>query len=256
MPTPIEILLDPISLIVIALYFALFAWESIFPGRELPRMKYWKIRGIGFFAFYFYLSSYLPLIWDKYLVEYQLMDLSGLGVLGGGILGILLFEFGVYVWHYAMHKNNTLWKIFHQMHHSTERIDIPYAFIFSPMDMIGWTFLGSLCFALIMGLSPQANTFVLLTTTFMGVFQHANIKTPHWLGYIIQRPESHTVHHAKNVHAYNYSDLPIYDILFGTFKNPKTFDKETGFYKGASYRLKEMLLFKDVSEPKKVLEHE
>jgi sterol desaturase/sphingolipid hydroxylase (fatty acid hydroxylase superfamily) len=65
----------------------------------------------------------------------------------------------------------------------------------------------------------------------------------------VQRPESHTEHHAKNIHAGNYSDLPLFDILFGTFKNPKTYSHETGFYNGASGRVKEMLLFKDVSKP-------
>jgi sterol desaturase/sphingolipid hydroxylase (fatty acid hydroxylase superfamily) len=55
------------------------------------------------------------------------------------------------------------------------------------------------------------------------------------------------VHHAKGVHAYNYSDLPLFDILFGTFKNPSRYVSETGFYQGASERISDMLLFKDVS---------
>lgn len=248
MPTPLEILLDPVSLVVIAIYAALFLWESIFPGRELPRVKFWVLRGLLAFAFYFYLSSYLPLLWDNYLAQYQLFDLSGLGALGGGIIGILIYELGTYVWHRAMHKNDVLWKAVHQMHHSSERLDIPSAFYFSPLDMIGWTVLGSLCFALGVGLSPQAITVVLLAVNFMGIFQHANIKTPQWLGYIIQRPESHTVHHAKGIHAYNYADLPVFDILFGTFKNPKDFEYETGFYPGASSQVADMLMFKDLNE--------
>ena len=247
MPTPLEILLDPLSLVVIGIYASLFIWESLFPGRKLPKMKFWVLRGVIAFLFYFYLSSYLPLLWDDYLASYQLMDLTQLGPVTGGLLGVLLYQFGVYVWHRAMHKNDRLWRIFHQMHHSSERIDIPSAFYFSPLDMIGWTVLGSLCFALIVGLSPQAITVVLLALNFMGMFQHANIKTPQWLGYIIQRPESHTVHHAKGIHAYNYSDLPIFDMLFGTFKNPKDFEHETGFYNGASAQVSDMLRFKDLT---------
>jgi sterol desaturase/sphingolipid hydroxylase (fatty acid hydroxylase superfamily) len=248
MPTPLEILLDPVSQVVIAMYAALFLWEALFPGQKLPVRKFWITRGLIVFGFYFYLSSYLPLLWDEFLAQYQFMDLSHLGTLWGALLGILLYEFGVYVWHRIMHNSDLLWRVFHQMHHSTERLDISSAFYFSPMDMIGWTFLGSLCFALIMGLSPQANTAVLLLTTFLGMFQHANIRTPRWLGYIIQRPESHAVHHEKGVHAYNYSDLPIYDILFGTFRNPMDFAKETGFYMGASDKVKSMLLFRDINK--------
>ncbi len=201
------------------------------------------------FAVFFYLSSYLPLIWDEYLAQYQLFNLSSLGIGYGALFGFLLYEFGVWVWHWAMHKSNVLWKTVHQMHHSVERVDTYSAFYFSPLDMIGWTFLGSLCFALIVGLNPQAITIILLVTNFMSIFQHSNIKTPHWLGYIVQRPESHTIHHAKGIHAYNYSDLPLFDIIFGTFNNPKGEVPETGFYKGASSRVLDMLLFKDVTKP-------
>lgn len=45
MPTPIEVLLDPISLAVIALYGALIAWEALVPARALPRVKAWKTKG-------------------------------------------------------------------------------------------------------------------------------------------------------------------------------------------------------------------
>jgi sterol desaturase/sphingolipid hydroxylase (fatty acid hydroxylase superfamily) len=114
--------------------------------------------------------------------------------------------------------------------------------------MFGWTLLGSLCLVLIVGIDPQAATVILLTTTFLGIFQHANIKTPRWLGYIIIRPESHTVHHGRGVHANNYSDLPVFDMLFGTFLNPAGYQLETGFYPGASARVVEMVLGRDVSQ--------
>lgn len=61
MPTPLEILLDPISLIILAIYAALMVWEALFPARPLPKIKYWKLKGLIFFALFFYLSSYLPL---------------------------------------------------------------------------------------------------------------------------------------------------------------------------------------------------
>ena len=248
MPTPLEILLDPVSLLVLAMYAILMTWEALFPARRLPKIKFWKLRGLTAFAFFFYLSSYLPLLTDPYLEPYRLFDLTGLGALGGGLIGVLLYEFGVYVWHRALHTSNFLWRSFHQMHHSAERLDTYGAFYFSPMDMIGWTVLGSICFALIVGLAPQAITATLLVTTFLGMFQHANIKTPRWLGYFIQRPESHTVHHAKGIHKHNYSDLPVFDILFGTFENPKNFDHQTGFYYGASAKVLEMLSFKDLTK--------
>lgn len=148
-----------------------------------------------------------------------------------------------------MHSVDTLWRVFHQMHHSAERLDTYGAFYFSPMDMIGWTLLGSLCLTLIVGVTPQAATAILLITTFFSIFQHANIKSPRWLGYIVQRPESHAIHHGTGIHAYNYSDLPLIDMVFGTFRNPALSEVETGFYRGASDRVVDMLLFRDVSRP-------
>jgi len=91
-----------------------------------------------------------------------------------------------------------------------------------------------------------------LFLTFNAMFQHANIRTPHWLGYLIQRPESHNIHHARGVHRYNYSDLPLWDMVFGTFRNPRELmEIDCGFYKGASSRIVEMLLGRDVSKPRK-----
>ena len=250
MPTPLEILLDPISLIALGMYALLIIWEAVLPAAALPKVKNWKFRGMLSFAIFFFLSSYLPLITDPFLSQYQFFDLTSLGNVGGGILAVVLYEFGVFVWHRAMHKSDVLWRVFHQMHHSAERMDTYGAFYFSLFDMIGFTFLGSICLALLIGVTPQAVTIMLLTTMFLGIFQHTNIKTPQWLGYFIQRPESHSVHHAKGIHKYNYSDLPIFDILFGTFKNPKGYEHETGFYDGASAKVLEMLTFQDINKQK------
>lgn len=250
MPTPLEILLDPVSLIILAGYAVLIIVEAVAPAKRLPRIPYWRLMGLTSFAVYFYLSSYLPLIWDRYLEPYQFADMTVLGTWGGGLVGVLLYEFGVYVWHRSMHANDILWRGFHQMHHSAERVDTYGAFWFSPMDMIGWTVLGSLCLVLIVGITPQATTVFLLATTFLGVFQHTNIRTPRWLGYFVQRPESHSVHHQRGLHYYNFSDLPVFDLIFGTFRNPEYGADENGFYVGASARVPEMLMFRDVSEPR------
>ena len=249
MPTPIEILLDPASLTVIALYALLIAWEAAAPARGLPSIKGWKVRGTVAFIVYFFLSSYLPLLWSQQLARFQVFDLTALGTWGGALAGLLIYEAGVYVWHRSMHGSNALWRGFHQMHHSAERVDTFGAFWFSPLDMIGWTALFSLCLTLGVGLTPEATTLVMYATTFLSVFQHSNIRTPRWLGYIVQRPESHSRHHARGVNAGNYSDLPVFDLLFGTFHNPQDFAADNGFYHGASTRIAEMLSFRDVSRP-------
>lgn len=253
MPTPIEILLDPISLGVLALYGTLMLWEGIAPGRKLAKIHRWLPRALGSFAVYFYLSSYLPLIWDGYLARYQLFDLSSMGTFAGAAIGIFVYEGLVYAWHRTMHQTDWLFRSFHQMHHSAERVDTYGAFYFSPLDMAGFTLLGSLSLSLFVGLSAQAVTVFLFATMFLGIFQHTNIKTPRGLGYFVQRPESHTIHHGKGLHKYNYSDLPIFDMVFGTFRNPNGYEMDTGFYDGASAKIIDMLLCRDVSEEESTL---
>ena len=39
-------------------------------------------------------------------------------------------------------------------------------------------------------------------------------------------------------------------MMFGTFRNPKGYEMDTGFYDGASARIVDMLLCRDVSEEK------
>jgi sterol desaturase/sphingolipid hydroxylase (fatty acid hydroxylase superfamily) len=252
MPTPLEILLDPISLGVLALFGGMMLWEAILPARKLPHVAGWRVRALASFTVYFFLSSYLPLLWNGYLAPYQLFDLGWLGTVGGALVGLLVYNAFHYAYHRSMHRFDGLWRVFHQMHHSAERLDTFGAFFLSPLDVAGFAFMGSLALTLVIGLSPQAATLFLFIAVFLAIFQHANVRTPRWLGYFIQRPESHTIHHGRGLHRYNYADLPIYDMIFGTFRNPKDYEMETGFYDGASARVGEMLRFRDVSKPQSI----
>jgi len=79
------------------------------------------------------------------------------------------------------------------------------------------------------------------------MFQHLNVRTPQWLGYVIQRPESHSGHHERGIHARNYSDLPFWDIVFGTFHNPREFTGECGFYDGGSKKVLPLLFGREIA---------
>jgi hypothetical protein len=77
-------------------------------------------------------------------------------------------------------------------------------------------------------------------------FYHWNINTPQWLGFIFQRPESHRVHHQFGHHTNNFADLPLWDMLFQTFKNPKNFRARCGYESWREDRFEDMLAFRDV----------
>ena len=224
--------------------------------RTYAPQRAWRIRGVVVTATMVWLSMVVAGGWASLLGDYTLLDLSALGTLWGSVVGILVYEFVHYWYHRAIHRFDVLWRLAHQMHHSAERIDAFGAYYLHPVDVFFFTTWASLVFVPVLGLSAEATAIAAAFLTFNAMFQHANIKTPHWLGYLIQRPESHCVHHERGVHNYNYSDLPLWDIVFGTFVNPRDVaETEAGFYDGASERIPEMLLFQDVSLPKTEAPH-
>ena len=228
--------------------FAGFALlELVSRGRNFPPVARWRLNGAGFMLLYFALATYAPLFWDAWLGEHRLLAGDELPLWAQLVLGFLALEFGIYAWHRTMHNTPFLWRWFHQMHHSAERVDIWGALYFHPFDTLGFTFVGSLMLVLGVGIGAEAAIAINLLATFMGLFQHANIKTPHWLGYLIQRPESHSAHHERGVHARNYGDLPVFDMIFGTFHNPREFDGEVGFFEGGSRKVGAMLVGKVIA---------
>jgi sterol desaturase/sphingolipid hydroxylase (fatty acid hydroxylase superfamily) len=190
------------------------------------------------------LPLFLPVDW---MAEHRWYDGTGLGVVGGAIVGFVVLELAVYAWHRSVHTFGPMWRAFHQIHHSPQRVDIPGALLFHPLETAAYTLIPLFITVIVLGLDPLAAALTGYLFTFYGLFQHWNIRTPQWLGYFIQRPESHCVHHRKGVHIYNFSDLPLWDIVFGTFRNPKQYLGECGFEGGGDRRLGEMLAFEDVN---------
>jgi sterol desaturase/sphingolipid hydroxylase (fatty acid hydroxylase superfamily) len=216
-------------------------------GRRFPEVTNWRLKGAAAMLLYLAVTTYAPLFWDGWLGEHRLLAGDQLPLWAQIAGGFLALEFGVYVWHRTMHNTPFLWRWFHQMHHSAERVDIWGALYFHPFDTLGFTFVGSLALVLGLGIGAEAAIVINLAATFMGLFQHVNIRTPRWLGYLIQRPESHSAHHERGVHARNYGDLPVFDMLFGTFHNPAEFHGEVGFFEGGSRQVGPMLIGKVIA---------
>lgn len=234
-------------LIALGLFSTFAAIDLVGRARVFPEVRLWKIKGIAFTVLYFAVATFAPLMWDGLLGQYQLVDGSVLPFWAQVPVGFLVLELLIYAWHRTMHNVQPLWRWFHQMHHSAERVDIWGAFYFHPFDMIGWALVGSLALVLGIGLTAEAAIMVAVLATFCSMFQHANIRTPRWLGYIVTRPESHSVHHQRGVHAFNYGDIPLFDILFGTFRNPREFEAEAGFFDGSSRLIGPMLIGKAIA---------
>jgi sterol desaturase/sphingolipid hydroxylase (fatty acid hydroxylase superfamily) len=237
------------TLSIPAMFLAFIGIEQLASARPLAKVSWWKAKGVLFFLLTVALSTVAPLLWLDFVAAHRLMNLESLGIVGGAALAVVVTQLVAYWWHRTMHHTPLLWRWFHQMHHSAERIDVFGAMYFHPLDVIGFAVVQSVVPFFVLGVAPEAALVAGVVGTFFSLFQHTNIRTPRWLGYFIQRPESHSLHHARGVHAHNYADLPIWDIVFGTFANPASFEAEAGFWDGASKRMGAMLLGRDVATP-------
>lgn len=225
--------------------------DFVVQRRRYEKTRFWRLRGLAVTAAIFVWAGEVAAFWAWLLGDYQLLNLSGLGTFAGAAVGILVYEVFHYLYHRAVHESSLLWRyVGHQVHHSAESLDAWGAHYLHPFDAAMFTTGASLVFVPLLGLTMEATILGALFLTFNAMFQHANVATPHWLGWIIQRPESHAIHHAQGRHRYNYADLPIIDMVFGTYRNPRSADDvPVGFYTGASNRLADMLIGRDVSRP-------
>lgn len=229
-------------------FVACIVLERLFPARVLPKVRFWLLKGFVFFAMSGVVNAILPALVTRAMAGHAPLDLSGLGTWGGAAVGVLASEVAYYALHRAMHRSRLLWLWTHQLHHSAERIDAPSAAFLHPLDII--LQVGVTTAAVVaLGVTPDAAALAGFVMFLFAMFQHLNVRTPRWLGYVMQRPEGHTIHHARGIHAYNYGNLSVLDLLFGTFRNPAVADEEVGFYPGASARTFDMLVGRDVSEP-------
>ena len=96
MPTPLDLLLDPATQVLFALFGGLLLWELVAPARRLPKVRGWTLRALAAFALYFLLSSYLPLLWAETLAPLRLFDLAGWPTWAAVAAGVLGYELGAY----------------------------------------------------------------------------------------------------------------------------------------------------------------
>jgi sterol desaturase/sphingolipid hydroxylase (fatty acid hydroxylase superfamily) len=222
----------------------------LYQAREYEQPEWWKTRMSVATVLAVGGAIAIATFWSHLFGDFHLIDGSGLGTWWGAAVGILVYEFIHYWYHRGVHHFDWTWRVAHQMHHSAESMDAFSANYLHPVDLMMFTTWSSLVFFPLLGLNLTAGLLAGVWIGFNTMFQHANINTPSWLGYFIQRPESHVLHHARGQHRYNYANLPLWDMAFGTFRNPKTVQgMKAGFYKGASARVLQMLLGRNMSGP-------
>jgi len=224
-----------------------FVAERIFPGRKLPHSSGWYARAIFLNLSQFGIILLAGITWDKWFQGHSLFNIAGaLTPIQQGLMSWFIGTFVFYWWHRARHKFNVLWVGLHQIHHSASRIEILTSFYKHPLEIAANSMIISFVLFVILGASVEAAGWFNLFAAAGELFYHSNLKTPHWVGYFMQRPEHHSIHHQFDVHDYNYGDITWWDRLFGTFRDTREFTERCGFREGREEKLGQMLAFKDV----------
>jgi sterol desaturase/sphingolipid hydroxylase (fatty acid hydroxylase superfamily) len=241
---------DWITVAVLLLFPAVAIAERLWPARRFPPIPWWNTLGFSLFFYVAFLNTIvLAILPTDWLAAHKLLDLSPLGLVPGILIGHLVTTLAMYLWHRATHEVDVLWRCFHQIHHSPRHLNVYVAGVTHPLDLSIYIALPFVVGLFVLGIDPVAALMVGNIGAFNAFLQHANLRTPRWLALFFQRPEAHCVHHQRGLHRYNYSDLPLWDVLFGTFRNPATWEGETGFDPPADRRYLAMLAFVDVNAP-------
>jgi sterol desaturase/sphingolipid hydroxylase (fatty acid hydroxylase superfamily) len=184
--------------------------------------------------------------WNRWLQAWSAFHISGsMPPVCEGLLAWFIGTFVFYWWHRARHRSDLLWRVFHQVHHSPSRIELLTAFYKHPVEIVADSMLSSALLFSILGASPEAGAWFNVFAVIGEYFYHSNLRTPHWMGYFLQRPEHHSIHHQLDVHQFNYGDITWWDRLFGTFRDTTEFVEQCGFPDGHEKNLVSMLAFRD-----------
>jgi len=244
-PLPIASISLP-TILMGASTLTFFVMERIFPGRELPRAPGWYPRAALITLAQLIITVATARLWMKIFGDLSLFKFSHWHApLLEGFVGWFVGTFFFYWWHRLRHAKGW-WLAFHQIHHSPSRIEVLTSFYKHPIEISCDAVLSALILYPLLGCSLLGAFWYNFFAGTGEYFYHANVRTPRWLRYVIQPPELHSLHHEFDVHRHNYGDIPLWDRLFGTYKDATAFARRCGFPDGVEKRLIPMLIFKDV----------
>jgi len=227
----------------------LFLFERFKPNKPFISSPKWFVRAICLNLITLVLFLLGSVTWELWFQSVTFFKLDvDLPLPIKGLITYVAFHFIFYWWHRAKHYYKPLWIIFHQVHHSIQRIEVLSTNYSHPLDTISSLLIGSFLSYCLFGFNIEVAAWFSFYLGSMGYFLHSNISVPRWIGYIIQTPQMHRMHHEYGKHKSNYCDIVWFDMLFGTYYNPTRQEicDKCGFDEDKEVRMKDMLLFKDV----------
>lgn len=229
-----------------AVFSVIFTREVIAPASMVSCDKRWRIYAGGLNAGNLVVVVAAGLFFQTWIDHASLLHLRDrIDPVTGSLIAFLISSLVAYWYHRAIHWSDRLWRWVHQLHHSPVRIEALTAFYMHPFDGLLASLLNAAVAYLLLGVGPLSAALALLYVTLFSLIAHADLHSPWWLGFVTQRPEMHRLHHERGVHASNYG-LPLWDMLFGTWRNPHESEVECGFADDKERLIGQMLMLKDV----------
>lgn len=231
-----------------AIALGFFVVERLWPATDLPKVRGWWWRVAFVNVIQLGIVILAGLTWDRWLQRASLLELGAtLHPLAGAAIAYFVSTFIYYWWHRFRHESRFFWRLCHQLHHSPQRIEVLTSFYKHPVEILLNSMLSALIVYSLFGLTIQGGMLYTFMTAVAEFFYHWNIRTPRQLGYLFQRPESHRIHHEYRRHTKNFADLPVWDLLFGTFQNGRQASQtRCGYDDWREDRFEDMLAFRDV----------
>jgi len=217
-----------LTVLELVLFVGLLLLERINPARNFPISKIWFVHWCGLIVFGSVWLMGLMNVWT-YIPPF-LAPLQGMALEKQVLIAYVTYSFIAYWYHRIRHSNSTLWHYVHYMHHAPAHMDTRVTFWRHPIEMI----LDSLVIIFVgkmLGVDVTVIFCVLLIESMLEMFHHSNLHTPkhlHWLGYFVQLPEQHLIHHQKGLHRWNYGTITLWDTLFGTVRIPNVWNGTVG----------------------------
>ncbi|CAN7209148.1 sterol desaturase family protein [Brevundimonas sp. LjRoot202] len=232
--------------VTLAVFSLIFTREVIAPASGATCDRRWRLYAGALNTVNLVAVVAAGFVFQRWISSHALFAVGAdLDVGPASLLTFLVASFVAYWWHRALHASDRLWRWVHQLHHSPARIEALTAFYVHPFDALLASLLNAFVAYVLLGVSGPAAGLALLYVTLFNLAAHADQRTPRWLGFILQRPEMHRLHHERGVHAGNYG-LPLWDLLFGTWRNPSVGQVECGFSPEKERLIGQMLMLKDV----------
>lgn len=175
---------------------SLMILERIFPDRKLPHVPGWWLRVLAINISQLCIVVLGAYTWERWLngLVYPQPLINPTAPFGhklvssiftlkdyvdpalGGFIAYLVNSYIFYWFHRARHDIYLFWILFHQVHHSPQRIEVITSFYKHPLEILVDSVLMTFLLYPILGLSKESSIWLSIFSAYGEYFYHMNIK--------------------------------------------------------------------------------